>query len=57
MTLLSLDGVTKRFARGYREVEALAGVGLEVEAGDFVAIWGASRSGKTTLLRVAAGIE
>jgi len=57
MTLLSLDGVTKRYARGYREVEALAGVGLEVEAGDFVAIWGASRSGKTTLLRVAAGIE
>ncbi len=57
MSLLSLDGVTKRYARGYREVEALAGVGLEVEAGDFVAIWGGSRSGKTTLLRVAAGIE
>ena len=57
MTLLSLDGVTKRYARGYREVEALADVGLEVEAGDFVAIWGGSRSGKTTLLRVAAGIE
>jgi ABC-type lipoprotein export system ATPase subunit len=57
MTLLSLAGVTKRFARGYREVEALASVDLDVEAGDFVAIWGASRSGKTTLLRVAAGIE
>jgi ABC-type lipoprotein export system ATPase subunit len=57
MTLLSLDGVTKRYARGYREVEALAGIGLDVEAGDFVAIWGGSRSGKTTLLRVAAGIE
>jgi putative ABC transport system ATP-binding protein len=57
MTLLALDGVTKRYARGYREIEALAGVELELEAGDFVAIWGASRSGKTTLLRVAAGIE
>jgi ABC-type lipoprotein export system ATPase subunit len=57
MTLLSLDGVTKRYARGYREVEALAGVDLDVEAGDFVAIWGGSRSGKTTLLRVAGGIE
>jgi len=57
MTLLSLAGVTKRYARGYREVEALAGVDLDVEAGDFVAIWGGSRSGKTTLLRVAAGIE
>ena len=57
MTLLSLDGVTKRFARGYREVDALGDVSLELERGDFVAIWGASRSGKTTLLRVAAGIE
>jgi ABC-type lipoprotein export system ATPase subunit len=57
MTLLSLDSVTKRYARGYRDVEALAGVELEVEPGDFVAIWGGSRSGKTTLLRVAAGIE
>jgi ABC-type lipoprotein export system ATPase subunit len=57
MTLLSLAAVTKRYARGYREVEALAGIDLEVEPGDFVAIWGGSRSGKTTLLRVAAGIE
>jgi ABC-type lipoprotein export system ATPase subunit len=57
MTLLSLDGVTKRYARGYREVQALTGVELDVDAGDFVAIWGGSRSGKTTLLRVAAGIE
>jgi len=57
MTLLSLAGVTKRYARGYREVEALACIELDVEPGDFVAIWGGSRSGKTTLLRVAAGIE
>jgi len=57
MTVLSLDGVTKRYARGYRSVDALDGVTLDVEPGDFVAIWGASRSGKTTLLRVAAGIE
>jgi len=57
MTLLSLDGVTKRYARGYREVQALSGIALELGAGDFVAVWGASRSGKTTLLRIAAGIE
>jgi ABC-type lipoprotein export system ATPase subunit len=57
MTLLSLDGVTKRYARGYRELKALDDVALDVERGDFVAIWGGSRSGKSTLLRVAAGIE
>ncbi len=57
MTLLSLDGVTKRYTRGYRELSALEEVTLDVERGDFIAIWGGSRSGKTTLLRVAAGIE
>jgi ABC-type lipoprotein export system ATPase subunit len=57
MTLLSLAGVTKRYARGYRELVALDDVTLDVVPGDFVAIWGQSRSGKTTLLRVAAGIE
>lgn len=57
MALLSLHGVAKRYTRGYREFVALDDVSLDVEAGDFVAIWGASRSGKTTLLRVAAGIE
>jgi putative ABC transport system ATP-binding protein len=57
MSLLSLDGVGKRYARGYRELVALDDVSLEVDRGDFVAIWGGSRSGKTTLLRIAAGIE
>ncbi len=57
MTLLSLDGVAKRYTRGYRVVTALDDVSLDVERGDFVAIWGASRSGKTTLLRVGAAIE
>jgi ABC-type lipoprotein export system ATPase subunit len=57
MTLLSLDRVVKRYWRGYREIVALDEVSLELERGDFVAVWGSSRSGKTTLLRVAAGIE
>jgi putative ABC transport system ATP-binding protein len=57
MTLLSFHGVTKRYARGYRELVTLDDIWLDVRRGDFVAIWGGSRSGKTTLLRVAAGIE
>jgi len=57
MTLLSLDAVTKRYARGYRDIVSLDDVSIDVEAGDFIAIWGGSRSGKTTLLRIAAGIE
>jgi len=57
MALLSLTGVSKRYTRGLRTLVALDDVSLDVDAGDFVAIWGSSRSGKTTLLRIAAGIE
>jgi len=55
--LLSLDGVTKRYVRGRHEIVALDDVSLEVAPGEFVAIFGSHASGKTTLLRVAAGIE
>lgn len=57
MSLLELDRVSKSFQRGLAELVALDCVSLAVEPGDFVAVWGASNSGKTTLLRVAAGIE
>jgi predicted ABC-type transport system involved in lysophospholipase L1 biosynthesis ATPase subunit len=57
MTLLSLTQVTRRYGDGRREVVVLDRVCLEVDAGDFVGVWGPRRSGKTTLLRVAAGIE
>lgn len=57
LPLLCLDRVTKRYARGRHEIVALDGVSLEVAAGEFVAVFGSHASGKTTLLRVAAGIE
>lgn len=43
--------------RGRRKVVALANVSLEVACGELAAIYGPSRSGKTTLLRIAAGLE
>ncbi len=57
MTLLSLTQVTRRYGDGRREVAVLDRVSMEVDANDFVGVWGPRRSGKTTLLRVAAGIE
>jgi ABC-type multidrug transport system ATPase subunit len=60
MSLLALDGVTKRFGRrgrGGLEQVALREVELEVEAGELVAVWGRRRSGRTTLLQVASGVE
>ncbi len=57
MTLLALERVSKRFRQGRREVVALDDVSLTVAPGELVAIWGVPRSGRTTLLRVAAGLD
>ena len=53
MSLLELEGVHK----GYKEQVVLRDVSLEIEAGELVVVWGMRRSGRSTLLRVAAGIE
>jgi putative ABC transport system ATP-binding protein len=57
MSLLRLERVSKRYRRGRREVTALDDVSLAVAPGELVAIWGMPRSGRTTLLRIAAGLE
>ncbi|MGB2712280.1 MAG: ATP-binding cassette domain-containing protein [Conexibacter sp.] len=57
MTLLSLHAVTRRHRAGRELRDVLHEVTLDVERGEVVAIWGPRRSGKTTLLRVVAGIE
>ncbi|HWM32882.1 MAG TPA: ABC transporter ATP-binding protein/permease [Pseudolysinimonas sp.] len=51
MTLLRLDGVRRIFP-GPPEVTAVAGVDLEIAAGEFVAIEGPSGGGKSTLLNI-----
>jgi iron(III) transport system ATP-binding protein len=45
--------VTRRFG----DVVALAGVSLDIAAGEIVCLLGPSGCGKTTLLRIASGIE
>jgi ABC-type lipoprotein export system ATPase subunit len=55
--LLSFANVGKRFPDGGREITVLEGVSFEVDAGVFVGLYGPRRSGKSTLLRIAAGIE
>ncbi len=57
MSLLSIEHVTKRYRRGRLERVALRDVSLDIEPGELVAVWGARFSGRSTLLRVAAGIE
>jgi lipoprotein-releasing system ATP-binding protein len=54
--LLSLENVSKSFMDGGRRIVVLDGVFLDVDAGVSVGVYGARRSGKSTLLRLAAGI-
>lgn len=54
---LSFKGVGHTFqTRGGADVEALAGVDLEIRRHEFVAVVGPSGCGKSTLLRLAAGL-
>jgi ABC-type sugar transport system ATPase subunit len=56
--VLELEGVAKRYGRGDRHsVVVLRDVSLRVGMGEFVSIVGDPVSGKTTLLRIAAGLE
>ena len=57
MSLLELEAVGKRYGAPARERVVLSEVSLHVEAGEFVVVWGLKGSGRSTLLRVAAGIE
>jgi ABC-type multidrug transport system ATPase subunit len=56
VSLLALEHATKRFTSGQRETHVLRDVSFELAAGELVAVYGLRRSGRTTLLRVAAGI-
>jgi putative ABC transport system ATP-binding protein len=57
MALLELTGVGKRYARGRLERVALRNISFELNAGELVAVWGRRNSGRSTLLRIAAGLE
>jgi len=55
--LLALHRISKSHWRGSRPIPVLRDVSFALHRGDFAAILGDRKMGKTTLLRIAAGID
>jgi putative ABC transport system ATP-binding protein len=57
MALIEIKNVKKQYTSGDDVVEALRGVDISIEAGEFITIMGQSGSGKSTLLSVLGGMN
>ncbi len=57
MALIEVKGLTKLYRMGDTLVRALDGVDLTIERGEFVAITGASGSGKSTIMHLIGGLD
>lgn len=57
MEVLNISGLTKVYGKGENSVEALKDANLSINEGEFVAVIGASGSGKSTMLHLLGGLD
>ena len=57
MSIVNVKQVKRSYQQGSHTVQALCGVDLTIEEGEFTVLMGPSGSGKTTLLNIIGGLD
>jgi putative ABC transport system ATP-binding protein len=55
--MIELNGVTRTYRHGAKDIQALSNITLSIPTGEFLSVMGPSGSGKSTLLNLIGGLD